>query len=105
LLAAGLNAAAPALCVLGISVVAVGFLPRLSTPIAWGIVAWSLIVEIVGGIGAISPSVLETSVFHHLAAAPAVSPDWAAVGVLAGIGAIGMVIGAAGFVRRDLGPS
>jgi len=105
LLAAGINTVAPALCVLGLATAAVGVLPRYATKIAWGIVAWSLLVELVGGIGAVSSALVATSVFHHMAAAPAVPPDWRSAGGLVAVGLAGVAIGAVGFVRRDLSGS
>jgi putative exporter of polyketide antibiotics len=45
---------------------------------------------------------LDTSVFHQMAAAPAVSPDWRSGGVMVAIGIAGAVVGTAAFRRRDL---
>jgi putative exporter of polyketide antibiotics len=99
---AGLNTVAPAICVLGLGVAAFGLVPRRSTWIAWGIVVWSLLIEVVGGIGAVSAKVVATSVFHHMSPAPAVAPDWAAAAGLCLVGLGGMVLGGWAFVRRDL---
>ncbi len=63
---------------------------------------WSLLVVIVGGIGAVSHWVLDTSVFHQMASAPAVSPRWEANGIMAAIGVAGAVVGGFAFRRRDL---
>jgi ABC-2 type transport system permease protein len=100
--AAGLNTVAPAVCVLGLGVAGFGLLPRRSTWIAWGIVVWSLLIEVVGGIGAVSATVVGTSVFHHMAPAPAVAPDWGAAAGLCAVGLLGMALGCWGFARRDL---
>jgi putative exporter of polyketide antibiotics len=59
-------------------------------------------IEMVGGIGAISSSVVGTSVFHHMAPAPATAPDWVAAGVLSLIGVAAAAIGFLGLGRRDL---
>ena len=66
---------------------------------------WSLLVVIVGGIGGSGPAshwVLDTSVFHQMASAPAVSPNWAANGVMAAIGVGCALLGGIAFNRRDL---
>jgi ABC-2 type transport system permease protein len=98
----GLNLVPPALCILGIGMLVLGVLPRAATVAVYGVLGWSLLIEIVGGIGALSHSLLDTSVFHQMAAAPAVSPDWRSGGVMVGIGVVCAVIGAAAFRRRDL---
>ena len=56
----------------------------------------------IGGIGAISHWVLDTSVFHQMASAPAVPPHWEANGVMVAIGVASALIGGIAFSRRDL---
>jgi ABC-2 type transport system permease protein len=102
LLSAGLNAAAPALFFLGLGIFLLGLWPRAAAVGVYAALAWSLLVELVGGIGALSHWLLDTSVFHHVAAAPATPTDWAAVAVVALIGAAAAAIGFAAFRRRDL---
>ena len=101
-LAAGLNVVAPALCVLGVGVAAIGIAPRASTAAAYGLLAWSLVVEVAGGALASSHWLLDTSVFHQMAPAPAVVPDWMSTGVMVGVGTVAAVVGAAAFARRDI---
>ena len=102
LVGAGLNAVIPAVLLLGLGALFLGFWPRAATIAVYAIVAWSLLVELVGGIGAVSNWLLDTSVFHHVASAPAVPPNWGADAVLAGIGLIAAMVGLLGFRRRDL---
>ena len=102
LLAAGLNLVAPALCLAGLGIAAFGFFPRPSTGIIYGVLGWSLVVELIGGIGSLSGSLLTTSLFHHMAPAPATSPDWTAAGVMILIGVFAAVLGTIRFSRRDL---
>jgi len=102
LLAAGLNLVAPALCLAGLGIAAFGFFPRPSTVIIYGVLGWSLVVELIGGIGSLSGSLLTTSLFHHMAPAPATSPDWTAAGVMILIGVFAAVLGTIRFSRRDL---
>jgi putative exporter of polyketide antibiotics len=63
---------------------------------------WSVLVELVGGVVGLNHWVLDTSVFHQMAAAPAVSPDWETSGVLVAIGVLTALAGGLGFWRRDL---
>ncbi len=102
LLAAGVNAAVPAVFVLGIGALLLGLWPRAALAGSYAVLGWSLFVELVGGIGAVSHWLLDTSVFHHVAAAPAVPVDWVADGVLVALGVVAGSIGLACFARRDL---
>jgi ABC-2 type transport system permease protein len=102
LLAAGLNVVPAGILVLGIGVLAHGLVPRLTAPVAYGVVAWSFLVEIVGaGIGA-SHWLLDTSVLHHIARAPATAVRWDAAGILVAVGLIAGLAGALAFAHRDL---
>jgi ABC-2 type transport system permease protein len=102
LLSAGVNATAPALFFLGLGTFLLGVWPRAAATGVYALLAWSLLIELVGGIGALSHWLLDTSVFHHVAAAPATPTDWAAVAVVAGIGVVAAVVGLLAFRRRDL---
>ena len=102
MLGAGINVVAPALCVLGAGVLAMGVWPRATAVASYGVLAWSLLIELVGGFFSSSHWLLDTSVFHHMAAAPAVSPDWTSAAVLAALAAVGVALGGVCFSRRDL---
>jgi ABC-2 type transport system permease protein len=102
LLGAGINVAFPALAVLGIGVLAMGVWPRATTAVTYGVLAWSLLIEVAGGFFSSSHWLLDTSVFHHMAAAPGVSPDWTSAAGLAAVGVVAAVAGGAAFARRDL---
>lgn len=102
LLEAGLNATVPAIFVLGAGALVLGLRPRLSAPVAYAIVAWSFLVNMVGALIKGNRWLRETSLFAHMALAPAAKPDWetAAVIVLLGVGAA--TVGVLAFQRRDL---
>ena len=102
MLGAGISMVAPGLCVLGTGVLAMGVWPRATSVASYGVLAWSLLIELAGGFFSSSHWLLDTSVFHHLAAAPAVSPDWASVAILVAVGAAAAVLGGLAFTRRDL---
>jgi ABC-2 type transport system permease protein len=102
LLGAGINVAFPALAVLGIGVLAMGVWPRATTAVTYGVLAWSLLIEVAGGFFSSSHWLLDTSVFHHMAAAPGVSPDWTSAAGLAAVGVAAALAGGAAFARRDL---
>ena len=87
---------------MGVGVLALGLWPRAASVVIYTVLGWSLLVVIVGGIGAVSHWVLDTSVFHQMASAPAVSPNWQANGVMLAVGAVGMLLGGLAFHRRDL---
>jgi ABC-2 type transport system permease protein len=102
LLEAGLNIVPPALCVLGVGVLAFGVSPRATSYIVYGLLGWSFLIEIVGGIGSTRQWLLDTSLFHQMAAAPAVSPNWTANGVMVALGIVGASVGGLSLGRRDL---
>lgn len=102
LLQAGVNVVPPAITVLGIGVLAFGIRPRTTSVTVYGLLVWSLLLVIVGGIGATNHWVLDTSVFHHMASAPAVPPNWEANGIMTGIGLVSALAGGLAFRRRDL---
>lgn len=102
LMAAGLNAVAPAVLVLGAGGLALGFGPRATAAAAYSVLGWSLLVEVAGGFTSIDHWVLDTSAFHQMAAAPAVSADWTTAAAMAAVGVGAAAMGALAFGRRDL---
>jgi ABC-2 type transport system permease protein len=102
LVAASINVTPPALCLLGIGILALGVWPRGTSYVVYGVLGWSLLVEVIGGIGANNRWLLDTSLFHQMAAAPAVHPNWTANGIMIAIGAAGAVAGGTAFERRDI---
>lgn len=102
MLIAGLNIVAPAILVLGIGVLTLGFLPRATSFVVYGVIVWSFLIEIIGSIIKSSDWLLNTSILHHLAAAPAVDPNWPGlIGMLA-ISLALAALGTVGFARHDL---
>ena len=102
LVAAGVNTVPPALVVLGAGTLAFGVWPRATSGTTYLVLTWSLLVVLIGGVGATSRLVLGTSVFHYMASAPATSPHWAANGVMTAIGAACALAGGIALGRRDL---
>jgi ABC-2 type transport system permease protein len=102
LLQAGINVVPPALCLLGLGVLALGVWPRGTSYVVYGILGWSLLIEVVGGFGRGRRWLLDTSLFHQMAAAPAVDPNWTANAVMLAVGVAGVLVGLACFGRRDL---
>jgi len=102
LLAAGVNAIPAGVFVLGIGTLAHGLAPRLAAPVAYGLVAWSFLVEVVGAALGASRWLLDTSLLHHLARAPAAPVRWDSAAVLAAVGLAAAAVGALRFARRDL---
>jgi ABC-2 type transport system permease protein len=102
LLAAGINLVPPSLVILGVGLLAFGIRPRLTSWVVYGLLGWSLLLVIVGGIGAVGHWVLDTSVFHQMASAPAVAPHWEADAIMAAIGIGSALVGGWAFRRRDV---
>jgi ABC-2 type transport system permease protein len=102
LLGAGANLVPPALTILGIGVLAFGIRPRTTSAVVYGYLGWSLLLVVIGGIGAMNHWILDTSVFHHMASAPSVPPNWEANGVMTAVGVASALVGGCAFRRRDL---
>ena len=101
LLAAGVNLVPPAAVILGVGVVALAFRPRATSSIVYGYLGWSLLVVLVGGIGATDHWILDTSVFHQMATAPAVPVDWTSAGIMLAVAVVLCLVGVVGFQHRD----
>lgn len=102
LIRAGVNSIAPAIFVLGFGVFCFGFVPRLASALSYGIIAWSFLVQMIGSILNLDQWVLNLSVLHHIALAPATEPNWTAVLVLISAGAVLAITGVLRFRSRDL---
>ena len=102
LLAAGVNVVPAGIFVLGIGTLAHGLVPRFAAAIAYGVVAWSFLVEIVGASLGVSRWLLDLSVLHHIARAPADAVRWDSAAILIAIGIAAAIAGALAFARRDL---
>jgi ABC-2 type transport system permease protein len=102
LVAAGINAMAPILVILGLGIFALGLKPRLTSAIIYGYIAWSFLVVLLGSGLNINHWLLDSSILHQVTLAPAVNPDWTTNSLLLIIGAVLAVFGAWAFNRRDL---
>jgi polyether ionophore transport system permease protein len=102
LLLAGINAAAPAALLLGAGLLALGFVPRLTSIICWGLLAWAFLLDMLGSAVKINHWLMDTSLLYHPALAPAVSPDWRIAGTYLAAGAVAALLGGWRFTQRDL---
>jgi ABC-2 type transport system permease protein len=102
LLQAGLNSAAPAALLLGIGVLTLGFAPRLTSIVCWGMLAWAFLLDMLGSALKINHWVMDTSLLYHPALAPAVSPNWRIAGTYLALGCAAAVLGGWRFTQRDL---
>ncbi|MBN9620623.1 MAG: hypothetical protein J0H43_12985 [Actinobacteria bacterium] len=102
MLAAGLNTVPAALLVLGLGVLAIGVRPRVTAAVAYAVVAWSFLDELVGAVVNAPRWVLDLSLLHHVALAPAADPRWTTNLVLVVLGVGAAVVGTLAFGRRDL---
>lgn len=102
LLAAGINVVPVGILVLGIGTMFLGLAPRLAGLATYGIVVWSFLAEIIGASLGASRWLLDTSVLHHIARAPAADVRWDSAAILVAVGVAAAVIGALAFNRRDL---
>jgi len=99
---AGLNVVPPALLVLGAGIFVSGTWPRATSIAVYGVILWSVLVTVIGGFADNSHWLLDTSMFHQMAAAPASAPNWASGGIMVALGAVAAIIGGFAFRHRDL---
>jgi ABC-2 type transport system permease protein len=102
LVVAGVNAIPPGVFLLGVGTLAFGAWPRRTPVVIYGYLAWSFLIEFAGGAIHLSHWLLDSSVFFHMAPAPAGAPDWTSAAVLTALGIAGAVCGGFAFHRRDL---
>ena len=77
-------------------------MPRATSVVVYSLVVWSFLVEIVGGVVRANHWLLDLSLFHHLAPAPATDPRWAADAVFVVIGLALSTVGTVFFARVGL---
>ena len=102
LLAAGINVVPVGIFVLGIGTLVHGLAPRFVTAVAYGFVAWSFLVELVGASLGASRWLLDTSVLQHIARAPVADVRWDSATLLVALGLVSAAIGAWRFAGRDV---
>lgn len=102
LLAAGVNVVPAGIFVLGIGTMVHGLAPRAAGPVAYGVVAWAFLVELIGAGLGLGQWVLDTSFLQHIARAPATDVRWNSVAILVALGLAAAAVGAWRFARRDL---
>lgn len=102
LLTAGINVVPVGILVLGIGTLAYGLAPRSAVAVSYGLVAWSFLVEIVGAGLGLSGWLLDLSILHHIARAPAADVRWDSAAIVVALGIAAAAAGALAFARRDL---
>ncbi len=102
LLASSVNAMVPAAVIVGIGVLIIGIRPRLTSTALYVVIGWSFLLELIGPAINLNHWILDTSLLHHVALAPAAGPRWSTSGILVAIAVIACLIGAFLFNRRDL---
>jgi ABC-2 type transport system permease protein len=102
LLGAGLNLVPTGLLVLGGGAVVLAVAPRVAARAMYGVVIWSLLVDLLGSMVASTSPLAHLSLFHYMALAPAESPQVVAVTVSLLV-ALMLCVGAVVlFARRDV---
>jgi ABC-2 type transport system permease protein len=102
LVVAGINIVPPSVFLLGLGLLVFGAWPRATSTAVYGYLAWSFLVELVGGVVHANHWLLDTSMFFHMVPAPAANPDWLSAAVIAGLGVVGVILGGICLQRRDL---
>jgi len=98
----GLNSIAPAIFTFGISIFVLGFMPRLTSVVAYFIIGWSFLISMVSSGIKLNHWILDTSVLYHINLAPAVSPNWHSNYIIMLTGVVLFILGSWRFNYRDL---
>ena len=101
-LQAGLNTLAPPIFVLGAGVLVFGFWPRLATMGGYAIAGYSFLMVLLGSFVKGQDWIKDSSLFSHMALAPAATPDWGQAAIIIAIAVGAAAVGAVAFQRRDL---
>jgi polyether ionophore transport system permease protein len=99
---AGLNITPPAVFVLGAGALVFGVRPQLTAAVAYGIVAVSFLLNLLGAFVRNADWLKDASLFTHIALAPAVRADWGADAIMVGLGLACGAVGAIAFQHRDI---
>jgi polyether ionophore transport system permease protein len=102
LLSAGMNTIIPAIFTLGVGIFSLGFFPRLTTLLAYAVIAWSFLIDIVSSGINLNHWIVDTSILTHMSLAPATNPNWQTNSYIIGISLVLALLGIIQFTRRDL---
>ena len=61
-------------------------------PLAYGLIAWSFLVELVGSMVKANHYFMDLSIFHHMALAPAAEIRWDSAAIFVGFGIVAAVL-------------
>ncbi|MGO9876833.1 MAG: ABC transporter permease subunit [Acidimicrobiia bacterium] len=99
---AGLNVVPTALVTLGIGAVLLSVAPRRAARTVYGVVMWSLLIDLLGSIRASLSWLDRLSLFHYMALAPAQRSDPKTLAVTVTIALAMYVVATIRFARRDV---
>ncbi len=99
---AGVNVVPVGIVILGLGAFTQAAAPRATSIVVYSLVAWSFLVEIIGGVVRANHWLLDLSLFHHIAPAPAADPRWVVDGLFVLIGLALTATGIVLFGRRDI---
>lgn len=92
----------PALLFLALGTLVQALRPRLASAVVYGLIGWVFLIESLGSVVTITHSVMDTSLFFHIAPAPAANPNWAGLGILVALAVLCAGVAGAVFRHRDL---
>lgn len=102
LVLASVHQAPAVVAVVGIVAALFGWLPRAANPAGWLVIGYAAFMSNFGQLLELPEFVHEFNVFGHLARYPVEDVAWTPVWVLTALGAAGLVLGLAGWSRREV---
>ncbi len=101
---AGINLVPTALLVLGIGALTLAVAPRASAPVVYGVVIWSVVIDLAAALVGPLTWLNKVSLFHYMALAPVTSPTPRTWGITLALAAGLCVVAVWWFDRRDVQP-
>jgi ABC-type proline/glycine betaine transport system ATPase subunit len=80
----------------------VGLLRPSASSVVYSLVAWSSLVEIVGGVVRANHWLLDLSLLNHVAPVPAVDPRWGSAAAFVALAVAAGALAVLAFGRRDI---
>ena len=99
---AGVNIVPAALLVLSIGAIAFALVPRIAPAATYLVVAWSLIIDLVGSLVTGLSWLTRLSLFHYVSRAPAQDPSWSSLALYTGAAVLLSTLAIVVFDHRDM---
>lgn len=98
----GLNVLGPVALALGIGSFFYGWRPRIASLAIYIVLLWSFLIDTISSVAKLSPALVNSSLFGHMAMTPVAHPKWSTFVATLSIGVVLAGLGIVLFEHRDL---